>query len=155
MASVDRSAMEHWTTVEAWPLPAALAAADRIDTRRAALLRLDPLVRRQLQRPGTALALRIIELTAYDEIYAGSPEVGGHWTAATPVFGLFAHSINAISVALLFDEQDRPRRFQVSGARTVLSVDASEAALSSALDEVLAAGPAISTAPHVFQSLGI
>ena len=155
MASLERSTVEHWRTVEAWPLPAALAGAERVATRRAALHALDPMVRRQLQQAGTTLGPRTIELTVYDTVYAASPEVGGHWTAVTAIYGLFAHTVSTISVALLFDEQHRPRRFQVNAARSVRSADTSEDALRGALSEALALGPAVSVAPHVFQSVGI
>lgn len=155
MASVDRSPVELWRTVEAWPLPASLANRDRLASRRAALLALDGMVRGQLQRAGTPFAGRTVELTVYDAIYAGSPEVGGHWTVASAWFGLFAHSVSTLSVALTFDEQDRPQRFLVSGRRSIMSADTSEAALASALSEALAAGPAISLAPHLFQNPGL
>jgi hypothetical protein len=155
MASVDRLPVERLLPVETWPLPAALANADRVAARRAALLEFDPMVRRLLQGTLPGFAPRSVELTVYDAIYAASPEVGGHWTAAAALFGLFSHSVRSFSVALLFDDHDRPRRFLVSGARAIASADTSEAALSAALAEALAAGPAVSLAPHVFQSVGI
>src|SRR5579883_2276585 len=150
MASIERISLDVWRSVETWPLPASLANQERLTARRAALQGLDAVVRRQLQGAGTPFVPRTVELTVYDAIYAGSPEVGGHWTAATAWFGLLSHAVSSVSVALVFDEQDRPRRFQVNGARSVASTDVSESALATALAEALSAGPATVIAPHVF-----
>ncbi len=155
MTSLNLPAIDRYNTVETWPLPASLADAERVGRRREALLSFDAPVRRQLQRAVSALGAYTVELTIYEAIYAASPEVGGHWTAASAFFGLFSHSVRTLTVSLLFDEQDRPQRFLVSGARSVTSTDTSEAALAAALDEVVVAGPSLTAAPHVFQQIGI
>ncbi len=155
MTSLNLPAVDRYSTVETWPLPASLADAERLAARREALLALDPLVRRELQRAVSALGAYTVELTIYGAIYAASPEVGGHWTAASTFFGLLSHSVRTLAVSLLFDERDRPQRFVVSGARSVVSADTSEAALAAALEEALIAGPRMTITPNLFQQIGI
>ena len=136
-------------TIEAWTAPAALRSEPRVAARAAALRELDPMVRRQIGRIGSALPLSV-ESTVYDALFPATPAIGGHWTATSVWMGLLTHAIATYSVALAFDADDRPHHFEVTGARAVVTPDTSEAALQAALRTVADAGPLRTAAPHAF-----
>jgi len=115
--------------------------------RRAALHTLDPMVRRLLGRRVAQQVPAPPSLTVYDSVYPATPQVGGHWTVATVRLGWWTHTVRSYAVSLLFDAAHRPRRFRISGAREVMTRDASEAALAEGLTEAAAAGPQETTTP--------
>jgi len=58
--------------------PASLSGSSAVEARRAALLRLDPMVRRLLHQLRAGPLSGAVELTAYDVVYAATPAIGGH-----------------------------------------------------------------------------
>lgn len=69
--------------------------------------------------------------------------------------GVFTHVVWSYTVTLLFDEQQRPDRFVVHGARDVASEGVSAAALAAAIERAVAAGPLWTASTHVFPSLAL
>lgn len=143
-------------------VPAVAAPApDAVSLRRAALLTLDAGVRELLQRrllDGDP-AMRspyapVVELTVYDTVYAGTP-AGGHWTVAVRRPLLFGHQVAGYTVTLEIDGQDRPARFQVSGASEVVSDDASLPALERALARARITGPLVTWAPSFMPGISL
>lgn len=136
-------------------------AADAVSARRAALLALDPAVRALLQRrlverdPSLRVARALVcDLTVYDEVYEDTP-AGGHWTVAVrrPLF--LSHQVASYSVTLEFDADNRPARFNVSGAGEAVSDDASLDALDRALGRALVTGPLRTWAPSVVPGISL
>jgi hypothetical protein len=126
-------------------------AIQTLATRREALVALDRAVRTLLQRRIVSRAFSllppIVDLTVYDEVYAGMPAVGGHWTVAVRRPMLLMHSVATFTVTLEFDGRQRPLRFRVSGASEVASEDATLESLDRALVEAQQSGPAVTWAP--------
>lgn len=146
------------------PLPQSTAAtpppvSDPITLRRTALESLDatvqPLLRARLldSRPRSPLP-PVLTLTVYDTVYRSTP-AGGHWTVATRAPLLVGHQIASYTVTLEFDAAHKPARFQVSGAREVVSDDASLEALDRALTRAAAAGPVVTWAPNFMPGISL
>jgi len=155
MSTLDRPRADLRVPIDTILLPRAIVQRGRLQSRREALLALDPLVRRQLRQLSAPALAQTVELTVYDAVYAATPQVGGHWTATTSWFGLFSHAFGSYSVALVFDDADRPRHFAVTGAASVESDGVSEAALGRALAQAGSAGPLRTSSAHVFQLTGL
>ncbi|HLZ68932.1 MAG TPA: hypothetical protein VKV26_03380 [Dehalococcoidia bacterium] len=134
--------------------PRPLAQQERIERRRAAFAALGGAVRPLLARLG-GVPFSTQELTVYDAIYAATPEIGGFWTLANRRFGLLSHQIASYSVALAFDEQDRPRCFVIDAAITVKTEDASPAALAAGIEQARRAGPLRTAARHAFPGFAL
>ena len=135
-------------------LPGLPSQHERVERRRAAFAALGGAVRPLLARLG-GVPFTAQQLTIYDAIYAATPEIGGFWTIANRVVGLLSHQIASYTVALAFDEQDRPRCFIISGAIVVKSEDASPAALSAAIEQARQAGPLRTAARHAFTGFAL
>jgi hypothetical protein len=141
--------------VEELRLPAGLTVEQRVDRRRAAMLALDQRVRRALATVSGGLPAPTIDMTIYDAVYPGTPNAGGHWTAAALTMSLWRHTVSSYTVTLLFDDDDRPSRFVVDAASKVVSTDTSEAALRDALETARARGPLQTSSSHLFASVGL
>ena len=130
-------------------------ANDRVAARREALTALDsfvrPLLREKLSMP---LARPAVDLTIYDEVLRRST-AGGHWNVTSRWFGLVGHTIASYAIALHFDADDRPTRFVISGARDVISEDATPEALARALDAAAQAGPLMTWAPNFVPDISL
>lgn len=135
-------------------LPGGLTQPERVERRRAAFAALGSAVRPLLARLG-GVPFSAQELTVYDAVYPATPEIGGFWTIAQRAFGLLSHQIASYTVALAFDEQDRPLCFVISGAIAVRSEDASPAALAAAIDQARSAGPLRTAARHAFTGFAV
>ncbi|GEM_PF-1256133 len=134
---------------EAPHLPRALTRQERVERRRAAFAALGSAVRPLLARLG-GVPFTAQELTVYDAIFAATPEIGGFWTVANRTFGMFSHQVTSYTVALAFDEQDRPRCFVINGAIVVKTEDASPGALERGIEQARQAGPLRTAARHAF-----
>lgn len=128
-------------------LPGTLALQERVERRRAAFMSLGAAVRPLLARLG-GVPFTAQELTVYDAIFAATPEIGGFWTIAKRVIGPLSHQVASYTVALAFDEYERPRCFIVSGAIVVKSEGASPATLAVAIEQARRAGPLRTAARH-------
>ena len=135
-------------------LTPAVPAADALAIRYEVLHALDTSVRILLRDRLVNGAARLsqfqpamIDLTIYDRVYRAMPAAGGHWTVTLRRPGFFTHAIATYTVTLEFDNDQRPARFQVTGAKDVVSDDATLEALDRALVRAAAAGPQITTAP--------
>jgi len=155
MTTIERGFVEPRGSVQELRLHWQPQREQAIERRRAAALALDPMVRGALATLLPPFPPATIDLTLYDDIYPANPHAGAHWTSAALTLGLFAHAVASYSVTLVFDDEDRPAYFLVEGARSIASVDASEAALREALERVRAAGPLSTVSTHVFPSLGL
>ncbi|HEY7295612.1 MAG TPA: hypothetical protein VH916_11255 [Dehalococcoidia bacterium] len=142
------------TGIAALHLPRALAQQERVERRRAAFAALGSAVRPLLARLG-GVPFSAQELTVYDTIFAATPEIGGFWTLANGAFGLLSHQITSYTVALIFDEEDRPRCFVINGAIAVKTEDASPAALERGIEQARQAGPLRTAARHAFAGFAL
>jgi len=124
------------------------APADRVATRRAAALALDPLVQRLLPPLAPWPLLLPPALTLYDQIWPATPDVVACWTLTARVFGPVTHSIWSYAVTLYCDARDQPHHFVVSGATTAVTADVSAPALAAAIAAVRRGGPLRTTAPN-------
>lgn len=145
------------------PISAPARSAGKVALRREALRALDESVRtlmhRRLLEGGmgrtAAFASPVMELTIYDYVYAATPVVGGHWNLAVRRPQILRHQIDSYTVTLEFDEQQRPARFQVTGAKDVVSDDATLEALDRALVRAAAAGPQRTSAPSFMPGISL
>lgn len=124
--------------------------AERVATRRAAALALDPLVQRLLPQLAPWPLLVQPALTLYDRIWPATPDVVACWTLSARVFGPVTHSIWSSAVTLVVDARDRPHHFVVSGATTAVTDDVSEAALAAAIAVVRRGRPLHTSSPNAF-----
>jgi hypothetical protein len=141
------------TRIDELVRPVELGRDETVEARRRAFRELDPMVRRHLAAFGPAFSLTWPVLTVYDAVYPATPAIGGHWTLSNLRYGPFFHGIDTCSVALEFDDANRPDHFIVSGSKETVTPDVREASLESALAELRAAGPSHRFAPHVFAGL--
>lgn len=129
----------------------------RLAARREALTALDSFVRPMLAeklRMPLAPERPAVELTVYGDIYRRSG-AGGHWDVTSRWLGLVGHTIASYAVSLRFDAQDRPSRFVISGAREIVTTDATPEALAAGLDRAAAAGPLVSWAPSFVSDISL
>ncbi|MHB8575515.1 MAG: hypothetical protein ACYDCQ_09300 [Dehalococcoidia bacterium] len=136
-------------------LPPNFAAPRIVEQRRRACSDLDAMVRRGLPRVAPGMFAAVQPPTIYDAVYPATPEIGGHWSIASTWMGLFTHTISSYTVALAFDDEQRPHHFIVSGAREISTPDASEASLTAALAASRAYGPLRTSAMHVFPGFAL
>jgi hypothetical protein len=110
---------------------------DTVSSRRAALAGLNPMVRAELTHAACRWAMTAdvsVELTAYDQVYRCTPEIGGHWTLFSTHLDERCHEVAAVSVAVEF-EDERPVDLRVSGATEVIAGACTAVALREALLE--------------------
>jgi hypothetical protein len=136
------------------------STAEIVAERGAAMQAMDGAIRTLLRRYLTTAALPtmlppVLELTAYDTVYAATPAAGGHWTAATRRSLMFGLQVESITATLEFDEEQRPSRFRVSGAVDLLTNDASPEALERALAQTRRSGLRVGWAPAVVPGLSL
>ena len=127
------------------------ATHDRVAARREALTALDsfvrPLLAERLRMPLAFLLRPAVDLTIYDEVYRRT-NAGGHWTVSSRWTGLLTHTIASYTVALHFDTDDLASHFVISGAREIVTDDATPESLARGLDAAAVAGPLITWAPN-------
>lgn len=114
---------------------------DTVSARRIALVDLDRMVRAELERAARRWAMAAeasIELTAYDQHYGWSPDIGGHWTLLTAWTDTDRHEVAMLTVGVEFDA-NRPVRFRVSGVTEAVADGCTPSALRAALEQC--AGP--------------
>jgi hypothetical protein len=95
-----------------------------------------------------------VDLTVYEQVYRRSKS-GGHWTLSSRWTDLVGHTVASYTVALQFDEQDRPLRFVIDGKRQVVTEDASPEALARGLDEASQGGPIMTWAPNFIPEISL
>ena len=149
MPSIARYPATDSIAVDELRLPASLAQISAVAARTAGMRTFDTMVRRLLPRLELT-AFGPARATIYDAVHHASPEVGGHWTLASRSIGPLDHSISSYSVALAFDDENLPDHFVITGAREVVTTDARETSLATALDQARDAGPLRTGAPHAF-----
>ena len=106
-------------------------------TRQSALHALDSVVRDELTAAARSWQIdqdSSIVLTAYDEVYRRTPEIGGHWTLFSARAADDSHEVVTATVAVEFDG-DRPVDFHVGGLRDVVAGGCTAVALREALTE--------------------
>jgi hypothetical protein len=110
---------------------------DTVSSRQAALAALDPMVRAELACAVRHWALTgavAVELTAYDQVYRCTPDIGGHWTLFATRLGGRCHEVTALSVSVEF-EDERPVDLRVNGVYEVVAGGCTAPALHEALLE--------------------
>ena len=104
-------------------------------TRQSALRALDGVVRDELAAAASSWRIdqdSSVALTAYDEVYRRTPEIGGHWTLFTARATETSHEVAMVAVAAEF-EDGRPVDLRISGADEVLAGACTATALREAL----------------------
>jgi hypothetical protein len=116
-----------------------------VDRRREAMRAIDATVQ-AVVRDRMAAGARI-DMTIYDAVYRAAPAIGGQWSVSGSRLGFFGVQTDTTTITLELDREQRPARFHVHGAATVVSEDATAAALDRALAAVLQIGPRSGWAP--------
>jgi hypothetical protein len=141
------------TRIDELVRPVEFGRDEAVEARRRAFCELEPMVCRHLAAFAPAFSLPRPVLTVYDAVYPATPSIGAHWTLSRLLLGTFFHGVDTCSIAVAFDEANRPDHFVVSGSMEIVTPDVREASLESALAVLRASGPAHAFAPHVFAGL--
>lgn len=144
---LERTALEREATPGSIPAPSpALDPAAIVARRREAMQAIDATVQAVI-RERMATAGAGIDMTIYDAVYRAAPAIGGQWSVSGSRIGFFGVQTDSTTITLEFDREQQPARFHVHGAATVVSEDATAAALGRALAVVIRTGPRSGWAP--------